>query len=162
MVAIVTTGIASRSVLLHPEAALEPIATIEKQQNLYRVYLRILAGAQFALAIIAAAALRFIFMVYGDASDRAAHPNRADEIRGLADQRSLFIGLAALTVLVLLGGLASGVCIWLRRCRAFSMVVAVASLLLFPIGTVFGLGTLVILLQKPVRDLYAQAAPPDS
>ena len=129
------------------------MATTEEQRT-FRIFLRILAVAQFVLTVVAAASCGLVYLLYRDAVARAANPNQAAELTALATYRPVFVGLATLSVLVLLGGLSSGICIWRRRGRGFSRAVAVLSLLLFPIGTVIGLATLIVLGQKPVRDLY--------
>lgn len=110
--------------------------------------------AQFTVAVIAGFALVLIFMMYGDTAARAANPNRAAELNALATYRPFSIGLAAVCVLALVGSLFSGVYIWRQRQRVFSLWVAAISLLLFPVGTVIGLATLITLGQKSVRDLY--------
>lgn len=129
------------------------MATPEEQRT-FRLFLRILAGAQFTMAVIAGGAIGLIFMLYNDTAARAANPYRAAELSALASYRPAFIGLTTVAVLALAGGLVSGVCLWRRRGRRFSMIVAVVSLLLFPVGTVIGLATLIALGQKPIRDLY--------
>jgi len=115
-----------------------------------RTLLRFLAVAQFSLAILAAGALLYIGMIYHDAATRAANPNRA----------ATYAALVTVATLALVGGLVSGICIWRRKCRRFSQAVAVLSLLLFPVGTVIGIATLITLGQKPFRDLYAAVPPP--
>jgi hypothetical protein len=95
-----------------------------------------------------------IFMLYSDTAARASNPNRAAELHALATYRPVSIGMAAASVLAAVGGVASAACIWRRRARGFSQLVAVVSLLLFPVGTAIGLATLVTLGQKPIRDLY--------
>jgi hypothetical protein len=127
-----------------------------------RTLLRFLAVAQFALAILAAAALLYIGMLYHDAATRAANPNRAAELDMLATHRATYVALVTLATLALVGGLASGVCIWRRKHRRFSQAVAVLSLLLFPVGTVIGVATLITLGQKPFRDNYAAGRLPAS
>ena len=129
------------------------MATLD-EQNAFRIFLRLLAVAQFSLAVIAAASLRLVFMLYGDAAARAAHPNNGAEILALASYRPVFVSLLGLGVLAVLGGLISGVCMWRRRARGFSRLIAALSLLLFPIGTAIGVATLIGLGQKPIRDLY--------
>lgn len=123
-------------------------------QNTFRVFIRLLSVAQFALALIAAGALGLILMLYRDMAARAAHPVSGAELHALDSYRPAFAGLAILSVLALVGGLVSGVCIWRRRALGFSRLVAVLALLLFPIGTAIGLATLVVLGQKPIRELY--------
>ena len=129
------------------------MATPEEQQT-FRLFIRILAVSQWVMAVVAGAALVLIVMFYGDTAAQATNPNRAAELSALATYRPVFMGLATLSVLVVLGGLISGICIWCRRARAFSLVVAVLGLLLFPIGTVIGLATLIALGQKPIRAFY--------
>lgn len=129
------------------------MATTEEQHT-FRIFLRILAVAQWALVVIAAAALALIYMLYGDTAARAANPNRAAELHALATYQPASIAMAVVSVLTGLGALISGINIWLRRARRFSQFIAVVSLLLFPIGTVIGLATLITLGQKPIRDLY--------
>jgi hypothetical protein len=124
------------------------------EQNTFRIFLRLLCVAQFALAMIAAAALGLIFMLHSDAAARAANPNRAAELNALVAYRPGFVGLATVSVVALVGGVISGVCIWRKRGRRFSQFIAVVGLLLFPIGTAIGLTTLVVLAQRPIRDLY--------
>ncbi len=130
------------------------------EQRIMRTLLRFLAVAQFSLAILAAGALLYIGMIYHDAATRAANPNRAAELDMLATHRATYVALVTVATLALVGGLASGICIWRRKCRRFSQAVAVLSLLLFPVGTVIGLATLITLGQKPFRDLYAAEPPP--
>ncbi len=124
------------------------------EQNTFRIFLRLLSVTQFALAMIAAGALGLIFMLHRDAAARAANPLRASELNAIEAYRPAFIGLATVSVVALVGGLISGVCIWRKRGRRFSQFIAVVGLLLFPIGTAIGLATLIVLGQKPIRDLY--------
>lgn len=125
-----------------------------EEQHTFRIFLRILSVAQFVLAVIAASALALVYMLYNDTAARAANPNRMSELQALTTSRPAFICLATLSVLVLLGSLVSGGCIWRQRGLGFSRGMAVLSLLLFPIGTVIGLATLIALSQKPIRTLY--------
>ena len=127
------------------------------EQRLARILLRFLAVAQFAVAILAAASLLFIWMTYRDAAVQAANPNRAAELQAVAGNRVLYASTVVVASLALVGGIISGIFVWRRRHRRFSQAVAVLSLLLFPIGTAIGLATLVTLGQKPFRDLYADA-----
>ena len=124
------------------------------EQKTFHIFLSLLAVAQVAVAVIAGFALALILMMYGDTAARAANPNRAAELQALATYRPVAIGLALVSVMALLGGLISGICIWRRRSRRFSQFVAGVSLLLFPIGTAIGLTTFIVLGQKSVRDLY--------
>ena len=110
--------------------------------------------AQFAMAVIAGAALLLVLMVHDETARRAANPNRAADLNALASSRPVFVCLAAVLVLALMGSLLSGVCIWRQRKRGFSLCFAAVSLLLFPVGTVIGLATLITLGKKPIRDLY--------
>jgi hypothetical protein len=147
-------GIASQPGVVYPgEQTTDPMAMTD-EQNTFRIFLRLLAVAQFALAVIAAGALGLIFMLHSDAAARAANPNRAAELSALAAYRPGFIGLTTVSVVALVGGLISGVCMWRKRGRRFSQFIAVVGLLLFPIGTAIGLATLIVLGQKPIRDLY--------
>lgn len=125
-----------------------------EEQNAFRIFLRLLAVAQLSLAVIAAASMRLVYMLYGDAAARAAHPNNGAEILAVASYRPVFVSLIVLGAIAVLGGLVSGVCMWRRRARGFSRLVAVISLLLFPVGTAIGVATLIALAQKPMRDLY--------
>lgn len=124
------------------------------EQKTFRLFLRLLAVAQFAVVVIAGFALVLIYMMYGDTAARAANPNRAAELHALAAYRPVSIGMALVAVVTAVGGLVSGVNIWRLRRRGFSQFVAVVSMLLFPIGTVIGLITLIVLGQKPIRNLY--------
>jgi len=124
------------------------------EQHTFRIFLRLLAVAQFSLAILAAGALGFIYLNYADAASRSAKPDRAADVSAPAGHRATYVGLAVVAGLAVLGGVASGVCLWRQRGRKFSLVVAGGSLLLFPVGTAIGLATLVTLAQKPVRDLF--------
>ena len=117
--------------------------------------------AQFALAVIAGVALLLVFMMYADMAARAADPYRAAELNALATYRPLSICMAVVSALALVGGLISGVCLWGQRQRGLSQWVAAVSLLLFPVGTVIGLATLITLGQKPVRELYAARQSPE-
>jgi hypothetical protein len=147
-------GIASRPGVVHPgEQTTNPMATTD-EQNTFRIFLRLLSVTQFALAMIAATGLGLVFMLHRDAAARAANPNRAAELNALQAYRPAFIFLATVSVVALVGGLISGVCIWRKRGRRFSQFIAVVGLLLFPIGTAIGLATLIVLGQKPIRDLY--------
>ena len=93
-------------------------------------------------------------MTYSDAAARAANPTHAAEISALSNHQPAYLGLTVISTLALVGGLVSGVCIWRQRWRGLSLGVSIIGLLFFPVGTVIGLATLVILGQKPVRDLY--------
>jgi hypothetical protein len=117
--------------------------TTPEEQRTFRLLLRILSMAQFTMAV------------------RAADPYRASELNALATYRPVAIGVAVVSMLALVGGLFSGVCIWRRRQRGLSQWVAAVSLLLFPIGTVIGLATLITLGQKPVRELYDASRSPE-
>lgn len=130
------------------------------EQRLVRILLRFLAVAQFAIAILAAGSLLFIWMTYRDAAVQASSPNRAAELQAVAGHRAIYAGTVVVASLALVGGIMSGIFVWRRRHRRFSQVVAVLSLLLFPIGTAIGVATLVTLGQKPFRELYADAPAP--
>jgi hypothetical protein len=132
------------------------------EQRMVRNLLRFLAVAHFALAILAAAALLYIWMIYDDAVLRAANPNRAAELDAWSSHRLAYVALVAVASLALVGGIVSGVCIWRRKWRGFSQAVGVLSLLLFPIGTAIGITTLVTLAQKPFREQYAAGSTPAS
>ena len=111
------------------------------EQRLVRILLRFLAVAHFAIAILAAGALLFIWMTYRDAAVHAANPNRVAELEAVAGNRATYIGTIVVAALALVGGVASGILIWRHRHRRFSRAVAVLSLLLFPIGTAIGVAT---------------------
>ena len=129
--------------------------TTSDEHQTFRLFLRIISMAQFATAVYAAAALVLVLMFYSDAASRAVKPNRAAELSAPAAYRPAVVGLSTVAVLALAGNFASGVCLWRQRGRRFSVGIAAASLLLFPVGTVIGLATLVALRQKPIRELYA-------
>jgi hypothetical protein len=129
------------------------MTTLEEKQT-FHLLLRILALAQFVMAVLAGTALVLIVMLYGDTVRRAANPNRAAELSALASHQPVFLGVGVLAAVALVGGVVSGIGIWRHRRRAFSQGMAVVSLLLFPVGTVIGLATLITLAQKPVRDLF--------
>ena len=124
------------------------------EQHTFRIFLRFLSVAQFSMAILAAGALGFVYMTYADAAARSANPTYAAEINSLASHQTGYLALSVISTLALVGGLVSGVCIWRLRWRGLSLGVSIVGLLFFPVGTVIGLATLVILGQKPVRDLY--------
>ena len=128
--------------------------TMTDEQRTFRLFLRIVSMAQFATAVYAAAALVLVLMLYSDAASRAANPTRAAELSAPAAYRPAVVCLSTVAVLALAGNFASGVCIWRQRGRRFSIGIAAASLLLFPVGTVIGLATLVALRQNPIRTLY--------
>lgn len=125
-----------------------------EEQHTFRIFLRILSVAQLVLAVIAGAALVLIWMSHEETVRWAANPYRAADLTALQSYRPAFILLAVLSVIVLVGSVVSGVCIWRQRGRGFSLSVAVVSLLMFPVGTVIGLATLIALGQKPIRALY--------
>jgi hypothetical protein len=129
------------------------MATTDEQKT-FRTFLNLLAVAHLAIAVIAGFALVLLLMMYGDTAARAANPNRVAELGALATFRPMAMGMALISVITLVGGLISAFCIWRRRSRGFSLFIGVLSLLLFPIGTVIGLTTLVVLAQKPIRALY--------
>ena len=129
------------------------MATLEEQRT-FRLFLRILSVAQFAMAVLAGAALLLVLMFYDDMARRAMNPNGAAELSALARYRPVFVGLSIVSGLALVGSLFSGIFLWRRRRRGFSLFIAVVGLLLFPVGTVIGLATLIALGQKPIRDLY--------
>lgn len=131
-----------------------PNMTTPAEQNTFRTFVRLLAVAQFSLAILAGGALGYIYLNYSDTASRAANPYQAADLSALASHRTTYLVLAVVAGLGVVGGVASGICLWQQRGRKFSLVVAVASLLLFPVGTAIGLATLVTLGQKPVRDLF--------
>lgn len=138
-----------------PEDEHGKIMATPAEQHTFRIFLRFLSVAQFSMAILAGGALAFVYMTYVDAANRAAHPTHAAELGALSSHQPAYVGLAVISALALVGGLVSGVCIWRQRWRGLSMGVSVVGLLFFPVGTVIGLATLVILGQKPVRDLYS-------
>ncbi len=63
-----------------------------------------------------------------------------------------FVGSGAVNVV-------SGWCLWKRKSRTFSLVVAAFNCVHMPIGTVLGVFTIVVLVRDSVRELYeAQAS----
>ena len=54
--------------------------------------------------------------------------------------------------------LISGVFLWQKRHRIFSMIVAGIDCLQIPFGTVLGIFTIMVLLRDTVRDLYSAKA----
>ena len=147
-------GIASLGGAVH-SGSLSPVPmSTPEEQKVFRIFLRLLSVAQFSLAAIAIPAIALVLMMYDDMAARAAHPNNAAEVHALESNRPMFVALVVVAGLAAVGGVLSGICILRRRGRQFSQGVAIVSLILFPIGTVIGLVTLVILGQKPIRDLY--------
>lgn len=57
-----------------------------------------------------------------------------------------------------LANLASGFCIWKRRARVFSLIVAGLNCLCFPFGTALGVFTFVVLLRESVAEVYEAEA----
>jgi hypothetical protein len=49
---------------------------------------------------------------------------------------------------------ASGLCMWLHRYRIFSLIVASITCLAFPIGTILGIFTIVILSKAGIAQIY--------
>ena len=129
------------------------MATPEEQRT-FLVFLRILSAAQWVIAVIAGAALVLVWMTHGEIARLAANPNRAADLTALQSYRPAFVLLAVIAAIALVGSVVSGVCIWRQRGRGFSLGVAAVCLLLFPVGTVIGLATLIALAQKPIRALY--------
>ena|ERR1019366_1592805 len=129
------------------------MATPEEQRT-FLMFLRILAVAQWVMTVIAGAALVLVWMMHEETARLAANPYRAADLTALQSYRPAFVALAVVSATALLGSIVSGVCIWRRRGRGFSLGVAVVCLLLFPVGTVIGLATLIALAQKPIRALY--------
>ena len=129
------------------------MATSEEQRT-FGVFLRFLSVAQWAMTAVAAAALVLVRMMYQEMARLAASPNRAADLTALQSYRLAYVALAGVSAIALVGSIVSGVCIWRQRGRGFSLGVAVVCLLLFPVGTVIGLATLITLAQKPIRALY--------
>ena len=135
------------------------MATPEEQRT-FLVFLRLLSMAQGVMAVIAGAALVLVWMTHEETARLATNPNRAADLTALQSYRPAFVVLAVVSAIALVGSVVSGVCIWRQRGRGFSLGVAVVCLLLFPVGTVIGLATLIALAQKPIRALYdARVAP---
>src|ERR1700733_14216647 len=95
------------------------------EQNTFRIFLQLLSVAQFALSLVAAGALGLILLLHSDAAARAANPNRAAELHAIEAYRPAFISLSTVSVVALVGGVVSGVCIWRKRGRRFSQFIAV-------------------------------------
>ena len=54
----------------------------------------------------------------------------------------------------------SGFCLWKRKARLFSLVVAGINCLQIPIGTGIGVFTFIVLMRDSVRGIYARASSP--
>ena len=129
------------------------MATPEEQRT-FLIFLRILSVAQWVMAVIAGGALVLVRMMREEMAHLAANPNRAADLTALQHYHPVFVALAVVSTIALVGSIVSGVCIWCRRGRGFSLGVAVICLPLFPAGTVIGLATLIALAQRPIRALY--------
>lgn len=75
----------------------------------------------------------------------------------------IFIGLGLLIIVMMwilgLMLVGSGMCIHRRRRRMFSVVMAAIACSAFPLGTILGVFTLVVLLRDSVKHLYESSAP---
>ena len=94
-------------------------------------------------------------MIYGFRSMRQAIPADTEMSRSFAMGMLPFIAVYALAMAL---NFLSAWCLRRRKAWTFSVVVAGLDLIYFPLGTVLGIFTLIVLLRGSVRDAYD--APP--
>jgi hypothetical protein len=70
----------------------------------------------------------------------------------------LFAGLWLLASVIL--NIISGICLRMRKCRTFSIVVSGLNCVHIPLGTILGIFTIVVLARDSVRELYEAAQKP--
>ena len=128
------------------------------QRNIDADHLKLLAVFHYVLAGFAVVGLLFLFLHWAMFNAFASIPMKDGQSGPPPEFFSIFIWFYLFfgTVIVASGAanLISGRCIQQRRGRIFSLVVAGMNCLCFPLGTVLGVFTFVLLLRDSVTQIY--------
>ena len=133
--------------------------TDEDQLDLLGMFYYILGGLEMSVVVVPLVfvATGLFVMVAPNLSDAPSQPDEA----GAAMLGGGFVVVVGLVAAALIGGKAgcviyAGRCLRSRRNRTFALVVAAIMCLGFPVGTVLGVFTLVVLSKPEVKALYEQ------
>ena len=124
--------------------------------------LRLLAIFHYVFAGLALLGLMFLAVHYAFMHSFFSHPEIWKNSNGAAPPPKEFFEIfvwfyvffGAVCIAAGIGNLLSARFLQKRRYRAFSMVVAGLNCLQFPLGTVLGVFTLVVLVRDSVREVY--------
>lgn len=147
-----------------------PLAPLLRdQRKVDSDHLRLLAVFHFIFAGFAFLGIGFLFLHWSLLHAVIDNPDIWKNQKGAPPPKELLalfhwfyvvFGAMLLTSGVL--NMVSGVCLRQPKARMFSFVVAALDCLQFPVGTVLGVFTIVVLLRDSVRELYECADPVDS
>ena len=144
-------------------SALPPDVALQNQQRRDREHLRLLSIFHCVVGGLALAGIGFLFVHYFIMHTVFSNPEMWKSRPEVMPPRAfldafiwfyLFMGVMLLTGLVL--NVLSGLFLWQKRHRVFSIVIAWLDCFQIPFGTALGVFTLLVLSRDSVRQLYDQ------
>ncbi|MFZ5480946.1 MAG: hypothetical protein ACOZNI_29565 [Myxococcota bacterium] len=121
-------------------------------------HLRVLALGHFVGAGFATLMLLFClfhYSTFGSTIERLPSPRREEFAAFFDSMTAFYLLMGGVCAIYAVANGASGWFLEQRRHRTFSLVVAAANFVHFPLGMALGVATIVVLLRPTVRDAYA-------
>ncbi|SPE61462.1 conserved membrane hypothetical protein [Verrucomicrobia bacterium] len=142
------------------QSTLPPQGLVENQQKRDREHVQLLAIFHFVFAGLALVGMGFLCVHYAIMHAIFSNPemwkSQAPPPKDFLDVFIwfyLFMGVLFLTGLVL--NVLSGLFLWRKRHRIFSLVIAGLNCLQIPFGTALGVFTILVLSRESVRQMYS-------
>ena len=144
-----------------PPSTSPPEAAIQNQQRRDDEQVRLLAIFHFVFAGLALVGIGFLCVHYAIMHTAFSNPEMWKSQRETMPPKAfldafiwfyLFMGLILLSGLV--ANVLSGLFLWQRRHRVFSLVIGALNCIQVPFGTVLGVFTIIVLSRESVRKLY--------
>src|SRR5262249_46148629 len=147
---------------LPPPTALPPAESIQTQARRDREHLRLLSIFHFVFGGFALVGVAFLCahyaMMHAVFSNPAMFKPERDNMPPKAFLDAFiwfYLFMGALFLLGLIPNVLSGIFLWQRKNRLFSLIIAGIDCLQIPLGTALGVCTILVLSRESVRSLYS-------